>query len=277
MGRIIEKGTTPATGAGRGTGGPAPLEIHDLTVAYRDKPVLWDVDLAIPEGTLTAIIGPNGAGKSTLIKATLDLVPRAAGTVSIFGGDYARNRRRVGYVPQRGAVDWNFPTNALDIVTMGTYGRLGWVRRPGKAERATALHCLEQVGMADYAGRQISQLSGGQQQRVFLARALAQDADLYLMDEPFVGVDATTERAIVDLLRALRARGKTVVCVHHDLESAPDYFDWLVLLNVRLVAVGPFAATFTQENLARTYAGRIHILKGQGGGAAGEPDAFAAG
>ena len=168
------------------------------------------------------------------------------------------NRRLVGYVPQRGAVDWNFPTNALDVVTMGTYGRLGWVRRPGKAERDLALHCLDQLGMADFANRQISQLSGGQQQRVFLARALAQDAELYLMDEPFVGVDATTERAIVDLLRALRARGKTVVCVHHDLESAPDYFDWLVLLNVRLVASGPFAATFTQENLIRTYGGRMH-------------------
>ena len=276
MGQLVARDRSLATTTERAGDGPAPIEIHDLTVAYREKPVLWDVDLTIPEGTLTAIIGPNGAGKSTLIKATLDLIPRAAGTVSIFGGDYARNRGLVGYVPQRGAVDWNFPTNALDVVTMGTYGRLGWVRRPGKAEREIALGCLEQLGMADYATRQISQLSGGQQQRVFLARALAQDAQLYLMDEPFVGVDATTERAIVDLLRALRARGKTVVCVHHDLESAPDYFDWLVLLNVRLVAAGPFAATFTPENLARTYAGRLHILKDQGG-VAGESDASAVG
>jgi manganese/zinc/iron transport system ATP- binding protein len=212
---------------------------------------------------LAAIIGPNGAGKSTLIKATLDLVPKAAGSVEIFGGSYVANRRFVGYVPQRGAVDWNFPTNALDVVMMGTYGRLGWVRRPGKAEREQALACLEQVGMADYANRQISQLSGGQQQRVFLARALAQDAQLYLMDEPFVGVDATTEQAIVDLLRALRERGKTVVVVHHDLDSAPDYFDWLVLLNIRLIAAGPFADTFTQENLVRTYGGRFHSLKGR--------------
>jgi len=236
------------------------VSMRDLTVAYRDTPVLWDVDLDIPAGTLTAIIGPNGAGKSTMIKAAMGLVPVAAGSVQIFGRAYDEQRNLVGYVPQRGSVDWDFPTNALDVVMMGTYGRLGWIRRPGKAQRETALHCLEQLGMADYADRQISQLSGGQQQRVFLARALAQEADLYFMDEPFVGVDATTEGAIVDLLRELRARGKTVVCVHHDLESAPDYFDWLVLLNVRVIADGPFATTFTPENLARTYGGRTHRL-----------------
>ncbi len=236
------------------------VSIRDLTVAYRDKPVLWDVDLDIPAGSLAAIIGPNGAGKSTLIKAALGLVPTAAGSVEIFGGNYADRRRLVGYVPQRGSVDWEFPTDALDVVTMGTYGRLGWIRRPGRAERELALRCLEQVGMADFARRQISQLSGGQQQRVFLARALAQDAQLYVMDEPFAGVDATTERAIVDLLRELRARGRTVVCVHHDLETAPEYFDWLVLLNVRVMAAGPFADTFTPENLTRTYGGRMQLL-----------------
>jgi manganese/zinc/iron transport system ATP- binding protein len=234
--------------------------MRDLTVAYRDTPVLWDIDLDIPAGTLTAIIGPNGAGKSTLIKAAMGLVPVAAGSVEIFGQPYAEQRNLVGYVPQRGSVDWDFPTNALDVVMMGTYGHLGWIRRPGKAQRDIAMRCLEQLGMADFANRQISQLSGGQQQRVFLARALAQDAELYFMDEPFVGVDATTERAIVDLLRELRARGKTVVCVHHDLESAPDYFDWLVLLNVRLIASGPFRATFTPENLAQTYGGRTSLL-----------------
>jgi manganese/zinc/iron transport system ATP- binding protein len=240
-------------------GTPVPaVSLRDLTVAYRETPVLWDVDLDIPAGSLTAIIGPNGAGKSTLIKAALGLVPLAAGSVSIFGKPYAEQRELVGYVPQRGSVDWDFPTNALDVVTMGTYGRLGWIRRPGKAQRDVAMRSLEQLGMADFAHRQISQLSGGQQQRVFLARALAQDAELYVMDEPFVGVDATTERAIVDLLRELQARGKTVVAVHHDLESAPDYFDWLVLLNVRVIADGPFAATFTAENLARTYGGRTH-------------------
>jgi manganese/zinc/iron transport system ATP- binding protein len=238
--------------------GPA-IVVSDLTVAYREKPVLWDVDLEIPAGQLAVIMGPNGAGKSTLMKAMLNLVPTAAGTIRIFGQTYAEQRSRVGYVPQRGSVDWDFPTDALDVVLMGTYGSLGWVRRPGKAEQAWALHCLEQVGMADFARRQISQLSGGQQQRVFLARALAQKADLYLMDEPFVGVDATTERAIVDLLQGLRAEGRTVVCVHHDLDSAAEYFDWAVLLNVRLMASGPFATTFTPENLIRTYGGRMQL------------------
>ncbi|MBC8074874.1 MAG: metal ABC transporter ATP-binding protein [Chloroflexales bacterium] len=247
--------------------GPIPVQIRDLTVAYRDKPVLWDVDLTIPHGKLAAIIGPNGAGKSTLIKAALDLVPAAAGTVSIYGHPYRAQRRLVGYVPQRGSVDWDFPTNALDVVLMGTYGRLGWLRRPGKQQRDWALACLEKVGMADYAPRQISQLSGGQQQRVFLARALAQDAQVYFMDEPFVGVDAVTERAIVGLLHELRAQGKTVVCVHHDLDSAPEYFDWVALLNVRLIAAGPFESVFTQDNLRRTYGGRMHTLRITNGGA----------
>lgn len=239
---------------------PTAVDVQNLTVAYRDKPVLWDVDVTIPAGTLTAIVGPNGAGKTTLLKAMLGLLPVASGTVEVFGRPYDEQRRLVAYVPQRGSVDWEFPTNALDVVTMGTYGRLGWIRRPGAAERERALHALDQVGMADFATRQISQLSGGQQQRVFLARALAQQAELYLMDEPFVGVDATTERAIVNLLRELQAQGKTVVCVHHDLESAPEYFGWLVLLNVRLIASGPFRETFTAENLTRAYGGRLHLL-----------------
>src|SRR5687767_1125010 len=239
---------------------PSPVAIKDLTVAYREKPVLWDIDLTIPAGKLAAIIGPNGAGKSTLIKAVLGLIPPAAGTVEIFGKSYAENRSLVGYVPQRTSADWDFPTNSLDVVMMGTYGSLGWIKRPGKAQHELAMDCLSKVGMTDYAYRQISQLSGGQQQRVFLARALAQEAELYFMDEPFVGVDATTEGAIVDLLRELRARGKTVVCVHHDLESAPDYFDWLVLLNVRVIAAGPFDETFTPENLVKTYGGRMHRL-----------------
>jgi manganese/zinc/iron transport system ATP- binding protein len=240
-----------------GIGAASPLEINDLTVAYRDKPVLQDIDLTIPEGKLTAIIGPNGAGKSTLIKAVLGLLPTAAGTVRIYGRPYAQQRHLVGYVPQRGSVDWDFPTTALDVVMMGTYGRLGWVKRPGKAERELALHSLHQVGMDRYAERQISQLSGGQQQRVFLARALAQDAKVYFMDEPFVGVDAMTEKAIVGLLQALRSQGKTVIVVHHDLDSAPEYFDWVVLLNVRLIAAGPFESTFTTEHLRRTYGGAM--------------------
>jgi manganese/zinc/iron transport system ATP- binding protein len=236
---------------------PTPLEINDLTVAYRDKPVLQDVDLAIPAGKLAAIIGPNGAGKSTLIKAVLGLVPAAAGSVRIYGKSYAEQRQLVGYVPQRTSVDWDFPTTALDVVLMGTYGRLGWIKRPGRKERDYALYCLEQVGMSHYANRQINQLSGGQQQRVFLARALAQDARIYLMDEPFVGVDATTEKAIITLLRNLREQNKTVIVVHHDLDSAPDYFDWAVLLNVKLIASGPFESVFTSENLRRTYGGAM--------------------
>jgi len=238
----------------------APVAVRDLTVAYRDKPVLWDIDLTIPEGELVAIIGPNGAGKSTLIKSILGLVPIAAGQITIYGKPYKEQRRLVGYVPQRGTVDWDFPTDALDVVMMGRYGRLGWLRRPGRQDREVALHCLEQVGMADYAGRQISQLSGGQQQRVFLARALAQDAQIYFMDEPFAGVDATTERAIVALLTELRKAGKTVIVVHHDLGTAPDYFGWCVLLNVQLMNAGPMAEVFNLDNLQRTYGGRMAFL-----------------
>lgn len=234
--------------------------VRDLTVAYEEKPVLWDVDLDVPTGSLTAIVGPNGAGKSTLIKTILGLVPAAAGTIRIFGEAYNLNRKAVGYVPQRGSVDWDFPTDSLDVVTMGLYGHLGWFKRPGRKERDIAMDCLKQVGMADFAHRQISRLSGGQQQRVFLARALAQDARLYLMDEPFAGVDATTEKSIVDILKTLRDNGKTVVVVHHDLETVPEYFERVVLLNVRLIASGPVGETFTPENLQRAYGGRIAFI-----------------
>ena len=236
------------------------VEVHDLTVAYRTQPVLWDVDLRLPEGQLIAIVGPNGAGKSTLLKTILGLVSPVTGWVQIFGEPYARRRSWVGYVPQRESVDWDFPTSALDVVTMGLYGQIGWLRRPGKAHRETALACLEKVGMRELAKRQISQLSGGQQQRVFLARALAQDARLYLMDEPFAGVDATTERAILTLLKELRSTGRTVVAVHHDLQTVAEYFDHVVLLNLRLVAAGPVDTTFTAENLQRTYGGRLTVL-----------------
>lgn len=237
-----------------------PLSIDDLTVAYRGKPVLWDIDLELPEGKLIAIIGPNGAGKSTLLKAILDLVPRTSGLVKVFGKKYRHQRKMVGYVPQRGSVDWDFPTTTLDIVMMGMYGKLGWIRRPGKKERETALNALEKVGMANFADRQIGQLSGGQQQRVFLARALVQDARLYLLDEPFSGVDASTEKAIVQLLKELKRDGKTVVCVHHDLTTASDYFDWAVLLNVHLIDAGPFDRTFTLENLQKTYGDTLQFL-----------------
>ncbi len=240
------------------------IEVDDLTVAYRDHPVLWDIDLRIPPGVLLAVVGPNGAGKTTLIKAILGLVPPVAGQVRILGRPYAEQRKRVGYVPQRGSVDWDFPTNVLDVVLMGTYGRLGWFRRPGRVEREQARQALDLVGMLKYADRQISQLSGGQQQRVFLARALVQEAEVYLMDEPFQGVDAATERAIVQILQNLRDKGRTVVVVHHDLQTVRDYFDWLTLLNVRLIAHGPVAEVFTEANLRQAYGSRALLPVGVG-------------
>ncbi|MEI7025442.1 metal ABC transporter ATP-binding protein [Paenibacillus sp. y28] len=238
----------------------APLDIQGLTVAYQKKIVLSRVSFSIPEGKLIGIIGPNGAGKSTLIKAALGLIPRLDGEVRIYGRPYAEQRKLVGYVPQRESVDWDFPTSALDVVTMGRYGHLGWFRRPGARERQIALNCLDQVGMADFAHRQISQLSGGQQQRVFLARALAQDATLYFMDEPFAGVDAATEKAIITLLGQLKERGKTVLVVHHDLATVKDYFDWVLLLNERVMAIGPTEEVFTREQLQITYGGRLAVL-----------------
>ena len=238
-----------------------PLAVHDLTVAYQRKPVLWDIELNIPEGKLVGVVGPNGAGKSTLLKACLDLVPRASGWAHIYGVPYRKARHRVAYVPQRESVDWDFPVSALDVVAMGAYRRLGWFRRVSRHERDRAHAALEQVGIAHLAGRQISQLSGGQQQRVFLARALMQDADLYLMDEPFAAVDAATEEAIVDLLRRLSAAGKTCLVVHHDLATVTTYFDWLVLVNMRIVADGPTAEVFTRENLQKTYGGKLNLLE----------------
>ncbi|NEW07037.1 metal ABC transporter ATP-binding protein [Paenibacillus sp. SYP-B3998] len=238
----------------------SPLKIHNLSVAYQKKPVLRGVSFEVPEGKLIGIVGPNGAGKSTLIKAALGLIPRLSGKVSIYGKPYAEQRRSVGYVPQRESVDWDFPTNALDVVMMGRYGHLGWFKRPGHTEKRIAMECLAKVGMTDFADRQISQLSGGQQQRIFLARALAQDAKLYVMDEPFVGVDAATEKAIITLLGELKTQGKTVLVVHHDLSTVKEYFDWVMLLNVQLLAFGPVEQTFTADKLQQTYGGRLAIL-----------------
>lgn len=237
-----------------------PLVIQDLTVAYHRKPVVWDVDLEIPEGKLVGIIGPNGAGKSTLIKACLNLIPRTSGKISIYGSSYEKARKRVGYVPQRESVDWDFPVSALDVVAMGTYGKLGWFRRVNKRSKSLAMQALDRVGLAEYADRQISQLSGGQQQRTFLARALVQNADVYFMDEPFAAVDAATEQAIVALLKELQQRGKTCLVVHHDLATVSQYFDWTVLLNMRVVAAGPTNEVFTQENLQKTYGGKLSLL-----------------
>ncbi len=256
----------------------AAIEVADLTVAYQEKPVLWDVDMYVPEGILMAIVGPNGAGKTTLIKAIMGLIQPAAGQISIYGKPFREQRGLVGYVPQRGSVDWDFPTNVLDVVMMGRYGRLGWIRRPGREEERLALEALEKVGMARYSERQISQLSGGQQQRVFLARALVQEAQIYFMDEPFQGVDATTERAIITLLKELSAANKTVVAVHHDLQTVPEYFDYVTLLNVRCIASGPVEQVFSEENLRATYGGRVAFLTAAGNGAEQvEPAATTAG
>ena len=242
------------------SGDSIPLSVSDLTVAYDRKPVVWDIGFDIPRGSLVGIVGPNGAGKSTLLKAVMDLIPRASGRVGIFGQPWKQSRHRVGYVPQRESVDWDFPVNALDVVTMGLYRELGWFRPVRQKHRDRAMEALDRVGIVDLARRQISQLSGGQQQRTFLARALVQNAELYLMDEPFAAVDAATERAIVNILRDLRQEGRTAVVIHHDLQTVPEYFDYVVLLNMRIVAHGPVTEAFTSENLQKTYGGRLTLL-----------------
>ena len=236
------------------------LEVHDLTVSYDKKPVLWGIDLDVPAGALCGIIGPNGAGKSTLIKSIMGLVPTSSGYVKILDDELKKIRKRVSYVPQRESVDWDFPASVLDIVQMGRYGRVGLFKRLKKADKDAALDALRQVGMEGFKGRQISQLSGGQQQRVFLARALCQEADIYLMDEPFAGVDAATEKAIIEVLRNLASNGKTIIVVHHDLQSVETYFSWLIMLNLRLVAAGPTKEVFNEQFLTETYGGKLTLL-----------------
>lgn len=237
-----------------------PLVVDQMTVAYDRQLVLEDVSFSVPEGKLVGIIGPNGAGKSTLMKAMLNFIPRMHGNVFVYGQPYEKQRHLVGYVPQRNSVDWDFPTNALDVVLMGRYGHIGLWKRPRKEDVEIAMQCLDKVGMLPYAKRQISQLSGGQQQRVFLARALAQDASIYLMDEPFVGVDAATEKAIIQLLNELKTRGKTVLVVHHDLQTVRDYFDYVLLLNKRVIAFGETERTFTYDHIQNTYGGKVTFL-----------------
>ena len=238
----------------------AALEIHDLSVSYDRKPVLWGIDLTIPEGSLVGIVGPNGAGKSTLIKAVMGLIPLNSGYAKIFGVDLDDIRQKVSYVPQRESVDWDFPTSVKEVVLMGRYKKIGLFRRPRKADIDAAMNALESVGMTPFANRQISQLSGGQQQRVFLARALAQQADIYFMDEPFAGVDAATEKAIFNILKEMSMQGKTVIVVHHDLQSVGKYFNWLILLNLRLVASGKTENVFKRKLLEETYGGKLTLL-----------------
>ena len=232
------------------------VSINDLTVAYDDKPVLWDIDLDIKKGTLMAIVGPNGAGKSTLIKAMLNLIKPITGCISFFGSSYKKERSKIAYVPQRGSVDWDFPTTALDVVEMGRYGKIGWIKRVGKSDRKIAVDAIKKVGMEGFEKRQISQLSGGQQQRIFLARALVQDAEIYFMDEPFQGVDAKTEKSIINILKKLRDEGKTVIVVHHDLQTVEEYFDYIAFINVAVISSGKVKEIFNRENIEKTYKNR---------------------
>ena len=236
------------------------IQVADLTVAYQRKPVLWEISLEIPKGALVGLVGPNGAGKSTLLKAMLNMVSQVSGEITLEGASIFDQREKIAYVPQRESVDWDFPASVLDVVTMGLYRKIGWFMPVRKQHKQLALQALEQVGIADLANRQISQLSGGQQQRTFLARALVQNADLYLMDEPFAAVDAATEQSIVSVLRSMQSNGKTMLVVHHDLHTVPEYFDYLILLNVHAVAFGPMQTTFTPDNLRKTYGGRLTLL-----------------
>lgn len=244
--------------------GQCALEIHDLTVAFDKKPALWNVDIKIPQGVLVGIVGPNGAGKSTLIKAAMGLLPLSSGFVKIFDKSLDEVRQQVSYVPQRESVDWDFPASVMDVVLMGRYAKLGLFNRPKKADKEMAMSCLKKVGMEKFLHRQINQLSGGQQQRTFIARALAQQADLYLMDEPFAGVDAATENTILEVLQGMTSNHKTILVVHHDLQTVTRYFDWVILLNTRLVAFGPAKEVFTSENIQKTYGGKLTLLSDVG-------------
>ncbi|WP_299139038.1 metal ABC transporter ATP-binding protein [uncultured Tateyamaria sp.] len=250
---LVTAGTQPDEAARRAS----PLAVRGLTVSYGQTPAIFSVDVTVRTGAMTAIVGPNGAGKSTFLKAALNVVKPLAGTVTVLGQPLAQMRDRIAYVPQRASVDWDFPTRVIDVVMMGMYRKLGLLGRVRATHRAQAMACLDRVGMADFATRQIGQLSGGQQQRVFLARALAQKADIYLLDEPFAGVDAATEKAIIAVLKSLRDTGRTVVAVHHDLATVPDYFDDVVLLNTQVIAAGPVAEVFTEDNLHTAYGGRL--------------------
>ena len=230
------------------------IEIKKLVVAYdEDKPVLDNFNLSIEKGKMTAFVGPNGAGKSTLIKAILEFVKPITGSITINGKKYAQEKKKIAYVPQRGSVDWDFPTTLYDVVEMGSYGRVGFLKRVPKSEKKRVMEAIEKVDMIEYIDRQISQLSGGQQQRVFIARALVQDAEIYLLDEPFQGIDKKTEGSIVKILKGLREEGKTVIVVHHDLQTVPEYFDEVVLINRKVIASGKVNEVFTKENIDETY------------------------
>lgn len=236
------------------------LEVHDLSVSYDRKPVLWGIDFEIPKGVLCGVIGPNGAGKSTLLKAIMEVGGHTSGYAKILGKPLDLVRNKVGYVPQRESVDWEFPVSVREVVSMGRYGSIGLFGRMRKADHDAVDQALEDVNLTELQDRQISQLSGGQQQRVFMARSLAQDAEVYFMDEPFAGVDAATEETIMRVLQRMKERGKTVFIVHHDLQTVQKYFDWIILLNMSLIAAGPMDSTFNNENLTKTYGGKLTLL-----------------
>jgi len=242
------------------------ISVRNLSVRYRETEALNGVGFDLPEHALAAIIGPNGAGKSTLLKAMLGFIPAVSGEVRFFGQPLAAARREIAYVPQRAEIDWDFPIDVLQTVLLGRLAHLPFWRRPGKAERKLALDALEAVGMQAFVDRPIRALSGGQQQRVFLARALVQEARLYLFDEPFAGVDATTEQAIAQVFRQLRDEGATVVSVHHDLSTVDEYFDHAILLKRELIACGPLAQAFTPASIQRAYGGRLAALHGMAEG-----------
>jgi manganese/zinc/iron transport system ATP- binding protein len=237
------------------------VQVKDLTVSYtHNKIVLEKINFALPSHKIIGIIGPNGAGKSTLLKAIMGLIPYQGGEITLFAKPIHKVRKRISYVPQKESVDWDFPASVFDIALLGRYNRLGFFERPSKTDKVIAMQCLDELGIAHLAKRQIGELSGGQQQRVFLARALAQDAELYFMDEPFIGIDITTEKTIVTLLKKMVVAGKTIVVVHHNLGSIREYFDWLVLLNHKLIAVGNTKEVFTAKLLEKTYGSTFHCF-----------------
>lgn len=237
------------------------VEVTDLTVTYDRKPVVWDLHFQVPKGVIAAIIGPNGAGKSTLIKSMIGLVPPISGKVRFFGKTQSEMKGKIAYVGQRASIDWDFPITAFEVVLMGLYGKLGWFKRPTKQQRAEGMKVLERIGMASLADRQISDLSGGQQQRLFVGRALLQEAEIYFFDEPFTGIDVTTEKLIIDILKELAHQGKTIFVVHHDLNTVENYFDWVILLNMRLVASGSLKEAFTSENLIKAFGQKVGLFE----------------
>jgi len=237
------------------------VDVHNITVSYGGAPVLWDVDFELPEGQIIGVIGPNGSGKTTLLKTIMGIVKPVSGNVKIFNSKIEKVRSKVAYVPQRESVDWQFPINVMEVVLMGRYSKANIFKRTTKVDKEIATEALESVGMLPFSERQISELSGGQQQRVFIARALAQKADLYFMDEPFAGVDMATEKTILNILLKLKDEGKTVLIVHHDLQTVKEYFDYVVLLNTRLVASGPTKEILTEENINTAYGAKLTLLE----------------